>query len=54
MANPFLVVVLALLTIAGLGGVALFLLRPAKEEAPPAEESNVHHVDFGGGGHTLH
>ena len=58
MANPFLLAVIILLTIAGIAGLVLFMLRPTKEELVKEDAINDQRVssqwagglDGGGGG----
>ena len=61
MANPFLLAVIILLTIAGIAGLVLFMLRPTKEELVKEDAINDQRVSSqwaggldGGGGGPLH
>ena len=63
MANPFLLVVIILLSIAGIAGLVLFMLRPTKEELVKEDAVNDQRVSSqwaggldggGGGGGPLH
>ncbi len=56
MPNPFLLVVFALLTVAGIAGLVIYLLRPAKEEIPPADALNDSRISgqWAGGDAPIH